>query len=312
MVTRRCPCGYETRAAFRAGNPDPPPAEPAITAEFYSTASESETAKWRSQLERKFETPREKFTDIEEAQRRVDDMFRPPIPGLKATEKTEAEMERREAEVEPADAIAPEVITSSPVDQASELGSAELDLPPGSRRVALKSSHPAQQELSLEPLIAEVAKSKAPTVKGPRAAVSKEIIVTRVLAGILDLFLPVATAVIFVFTASWFLDLDFFSPLATRSWLVLAAGFYFLNSLYFFWSTGRTPGMCITGLRLVGQDSEEVSFASVAVRILLYLPVLVTVIGLVLAVFDADCRALHDRLSKTRVVHAWEPVPDRY
>ena len=281
MVTRRCPCGYETRAAFRTGKAEPRAQEPVITAEFYNRASENETAKWRSQLERKFEPAREKLPNLEEAERLVDDVFRPEITGL------------REVEADEIDSDSAEPLETRPVDARSDAAE-----PP---EVSI-SRRPAQQALSLEPLIAEVTKSKALPEREAKRAVSKEILFSRVLAGILDLLLPVATAVLFVFAACWFLSLDFFSPSATYSWLLLALGFYFFNSLYFFWTAGRTPGMSVTDLQLSGEDSEEPPFIWVVVRIVLFLPVAATVVGLILALFDSECRALHDRLSRTKVI----------
>jgi len=224
---------------------------------------------------------------MEEAQRRVDDMFRPDIPGL------------REAEASEPDADTIEPLRASPVDMANSVDdgdgrgeAAEFSFP---RR-------PAQQALSLEPLIAEVTKSRLRPDKDAKRAVSKEILFSRVLAGILDLLLPVGTAVLFVFAACWFLNLDFFSPSATYSWLLLALGFYLLNSLFFFWTAGRTPGMAVTDLQLTGEDSEDPAFSSVVIRILLFLPVVATLVGLVLALFDSECRGLHDRLSRTKIV----------
>lgn len=284
MVTRRCPCGYETRATFRS--PEASSEEPVVTAEFYNTATESETAKWRSQLERKFVPAREKLPDMDEAQRRVDDMFRPDIPGLKETEANVVESEQ----VEP--------LRPAPLADLSEAD----ERPADEAEFSLPLRRPSQQALALEPLIAEVTKSRGRPVMDAKPAVSKEILFSRVLSGILDLLLPVATAVLFVFAACWFLGLDFFSSSATYSWLALALGFYLFNSLYFFWTAGRTPGMSATDLQLSGEESEEPPFAAVVIRILLFLPVVATLVGLVLALFDAECRTLHDRLSKTKVI----------
>lgn len=217
---------------------------------------------------------------MEEAQRLVDDIFRPEIPGLRA----EA-VEIDSASVEP--------LGTPPVNAASDAAEPpEVSIP---RR-------PAQQALSLEPLMAEVTKSKAQPERDAKRAVSKEILFSRVLAGMLDLLLPLATGVLFVFAACWFLSLDFFSPSATYSWLLLSLGFYFFNSLYFFWTAGRTPGMSAADLQLSGEDSEEPPFISVVIRIVLFLPVVATVVGLILALFDSECRTLHDRLSGTKVI----------
>lgn len=285
MVTRRCPCGYETRATFRSA--EPPSDEPVITAESYQRASESETAKWRSQLEKKFEPAREKLPDLEEAQRRVDEMFRPDVPGLREAEGV--------VDSEPVEA-------SDPADVRAAGGFPNGANRPNAPEMSLPLRRPSQQALSLEPLIAEVSKSRVKPEKDAPKAVSKEILFSRILAGILDLLLPVATGVLFVFAACWFLKLDFFSPPATYSWVALALGFYFFNSFYFFWTAGQTPGMSVTDLQLTGEDSEEPALVSVAIRIVLFLPVVASVVGLAVALFDSECRALHDRLSKTRVI----------
>ena len=60
--------------------------------------------------------------------------------------------------------------------------------------------------------------------------------------------------------------------------------------------------MYLTDLRLIGEDSKEVRIVSLFVRIAFFLPVVVTVLGLLLAIFDPWCRCLHDRLSSTRIV----------
>jgi len=269
------------------GNEEPRPEEPAITAEFYNTASETETAKWRSQLERKFEPAREKFPDLEEAQRLVDAIFRPDIPGLREAETGDLDS----GPLEPQGVGAVETANDSPQSKGRG-GASDVSAP---RR-------PSQQALSLEPLLAEAPKSRLRPEEDRKDSVSKEILFSRVLAGILDLLLPIGIAVLFVFSACWFLNLDFFSSSATYFWLFLALGFYFFNSLYFFWTAGRTPGMSVTDLQLSGQDSEEPPFISVVIRIVLFLPVVASVIGLILALFDSECRALHDRLSRTKIV----------
>ncbi|HXK59937.1 MAG TPA: RDD family protein [Acidobacteriota bacterium] len=289
MVTRRCPCGYETRASFRTGDAEPGPVKPAVPPSPGATAAEREAARWRSQLERKFEQQREAFTAIKEAQRRIDDVFlsEKKEPGLASSETSKS-------------TTVPDLD-----DQPSgpRLNDDDTVPTPASRHFPTKSTGYTQKVLSLEPFATEVAKPEASVEEEP-SPISREIIFSRILAGMLDLLLPIVTAVLFVLAAAWLLDLDFFSSAATRSWLALAVGFHLLNSLYFFWANGRTPGMTVTGLRLVGEEEEEPSFSSVVVRVLLFLPVVVSIFGLAMALFDLDCRALHDRLSKTRIVPA--------
>ena len=149
------------------------------------------------------------------------------------------------------------------------------------------------------------ADSSVPTSEETTAGeigLSYEVLFSRMLAGIIDLFLPVLIAVVFSFSAAKILNFDFFSPSSLRLGVLVALAFFFLNSFYFLILSGQTPGMYLTDLQLVGEESETVPFQSLVIRICLFLPVAATVVGLLWSIFDPWCRGLHDRLSGTRVV----------
>jgi uncharacterized Zn finger protein (UPF0148 family) len=136
--------------------------------------------------------------------------------------------------------------------------------------------------------------------------VSREIIFSRILAGIVDLSLPFFLATLFVLTASMILNFDLFSPDSIKIGSAFSLCFYFLNSFFFLALSRQTPGMYLTDLQLVGEKSEDFTIQSLFLRVALFLPVSFTVVGLIWGIFDPWCRCFHDRISRTRVV----PVED--
>lgn len=133
--------------------------------------------------------------------------------------------------------------------------------------------------------------------------VSKEIIVSRLLSGTVDMVIAVITAAGFMEIAAWKLSLNFFE-VGVLKWIgLLAVFFYTLNCLYFLTLTQRTPGMLLTDLKLVpGRSRKKLSFLPVLIRTLAFFPSALCVTGLVWAFFDYQARCLHDIVSGTRVV----------
>jgi uncharacterized RDD family membrane protein YckC len=320
MLSPRCPCGYETRAGFRPLKPARSE-EPPITVEFRDEAVDADAAKWRSQLDKKFDVSRPNFPDMREIESRIDGLLGRDQGGddraeprrslaVDQGEVTETLADqvfgRRQPKPRspaPAPAVPP---PSGPfAESQDESSAADAAFDPLPRPAVFRATSSEQKSLSLEPLTADIVRRKPATpAEGSDEAgpIPREILFSRVLAGILDLLLPVAVAMLFVFAGSWVTGSDFFSMHSTRVWAVLAGGLYFVNGVYFFWSAGQTPGMHLTELKLVGADGRAPEFGGVLIRVLLFLPVLATVVGLILALFDPECRAVHDRLSGTKVV----------
>ncbi len=173
----------------------------------------------------------------------------------------------------------------------------------------LRSHLPKQQALMLEapaaPAPADSSVSTGEETTTSPIGLSHEVLFSRMLAGIIDLFLPVLIAVVFSFSAAKILNFDFFSPNSLRLGVLVALSFFFLNSFYFLVLSGQTPGMYLTDLQLVGEESERVPFRSLVIRICLFLPVVATVVGLLWSILDPWCRGVHDLISGTRVV----PIP---
>jgi len=135
--------------------------------------------------------------------------------------------------------------------------------------------------------------------------VPKEIIVSRLLAGTIDMVIAVIIAAGFMEIAAWKLSLIFFE-VGVLKWIgILAVLFYILNCLYFLTLVRRTPGMMVTDLKLQpGKGRDNLPFLSVLVRTLAFFPSALCVTGLVWSLFDYQARCLHDIISRTIVVSA--------
>lgn len=164
-----------------------------------------------------------------------------------------------------------------------------------------------QKLLDLEPPAEQPTSSPEtrPPQPHPLGPVSREILVSRALCGVIDLTMAAVLGVVFVGIASRLLGFDFFSSLSLLFTAGVALALHFLNSLFFFITCGQTPGMAATRLRLEAEDPEEgLHLSSLVLRALLFLPSLVTVFGIAWALFDPFRRCAHDVLTGTLVVEA--------
>lgn len=183
-----------------------------------------------------------------------------------------------------------------------------IRMPPRSHR----RTSPRQGALELEPLpVQKSSDTEATDSDNQQVAeeiVSQEILFSRFLSGIIDLCLPLLVGFTFVFSASWILGFDFFMA-DSLEWVgLISLLVFFLTSLFFFTTSQQTPGMYLTQLRLIRDstepqvDREDIGLSAVMIRILFFLPVILSGIGLVWSIFDPLRRCGHDFLSGTRVV----------
>jgi uncharacterized RDD family membrane protein YckC len=136
---------------------------------------------------------------------------------------------------------------------------------------------------------------------------------TRLVAAIADAWL-VATAATLLLAGADFLvrrsiggtaEVDLTSP----GWIavIVLAGFgYVFLSLEV---AGRTPGQALVGLRVVAWDGDRLGARAAFLRTLLLPLTTITIIGPLGAVLQRDRRALHDRFTRSAVVHDWSPRP---
>ncbi len=193
----------------------------------------------------------------------------------------------------------------------------EEALPPKSMQRDRPLSIPRQGRLNLEPgPSSRPEKEPVPpeTMKVSPVRmrrISREILFSRFLAGVVDLTLPLALGVAFSLVAAWSIGSDFFSPDSIRSAVLLSLGFYLFNSSFFLLLAGQTPGMYVAQLALVSEDgSRDIPVASTILRVLLFIPSALSVIGLIWGTFDSRCRCLHDVLSGTRIAPLAEAIED--
>ena len=91
-------------------------------------------------------------------------------------------------------------------------------------------------------------------------------------------------------------------------WVVLA--FWCWEFFYYacFWTTsGKTPGMTLLGVRVVGHDGSDVGTRRGLVRTLAFpLSFLLLGLGFLGILLGRDRRALHDSIAGAAVIYAWD------
>ncbi len=174
--------------------------------------------------------------------------------------------------------------------------------PPLKTRNALPSSGPKQTTLSLGEQLSR-STGRQP-VSGPEEAipVSREILVSRLLALIIDLVSAMVCGSVFAFVAASTVGAPFPSPQTIQLGLSCAAVVFFLSCVLFLFSYGQTPGMMWTDLHLVSEGQKDPRFQSVLIRTLMLPVSLVSILGFLWALVDPQCRCWHDRVSGTAVV----------
>jgi|SRR5580704_2538561 uncharacterized RDD family membrane protein YckC len=91
-------------------------------------------------------------------------------------------------------------------------------------------------------------------------------------------------------------------------WVVLAFfAWEFFYYAYSWTASGKTPGMMIVGVEVVGQDGSHVGTQRGLVRTLAFpLSFLLLGLGFLGILLGRDRRALHDVIAGTAVVYAWD------
>lgn len=154
--------------------------------------------------------------------------------------------------------------------------------------------------------VPEVAEPVAPAER----ELSREILFSRLLAFIIDIMISAVAGFLFVLVGSLAVGAAF----PTTESLILSAGcaliFLILDTVFFLFSTGQTPGMAVTDLKLRAEEGGDPTLASVLLRTALFFPVAASGVGLLWSLWDPPRRCWHDRLSATRVVPSRpEPTP---
>jgi uncharacterized RDD family membrane protein YckC len=93
-----------------------------------------------------------------------------------------------------------------------------------------------------------------------------------------------------------------------NTWVVVAFfAWEFLYYAYFWTASGKTPGMVLLGVQVVGQDGSTVGTRRGLVRTLAFpLSFLLLGLGFLGILVRRDRRALHDVIADTAVVYCWD------
>jgi uncharacterized RDD family membrane protein YckC len=134
--------------------------------------------------------------------------------------------------------------------------------------------------------------------------------VTRTIAFVVDLLLITLGASLFTAIARLILDFFHLSNLGNeRSLLILGGSHLVLGVVYFttFWVlAGQTPGMGVTGLRVVRTDGSPVTVGSAILRFLCYFVSGILFLGFVWVLFDKKRQGWHDKIARTYVIYSWD------
>ncbi|MCC7125617.1 MAG: RDD family protein [Acidobacteria bacterium] len=178
------------------------------------------------------------------------------------------------------------------------------------RRTRRTTTRPVRIDPPELPLVAETPEA-APVETPPRVAHPRTITAaapgTRVGAALIDAALLLSLDLLIValtirvanltFTVA---DISRLRPVPMVAFFALLA---FLYLVAFTISGGQTVGKMIFGLRVTGDDGRPVDLTGAVVRALGAIASFLTLGALFVPVlFDADRRAVHDRLAGTRVV----------
>ena len=93
-----------------------------------------------------------------------------------------------------------------------------------------------------------------------------------------------------------------------NTWVVVAFfAWEFFYYAYFWTASGKTPGMILLGVQVIGEDGARAGTRRGLIRTLAFpLSFILLGLGFVSILFRRDRRALHDLIADTAVVYCWD------
>jgi len=169
----------------------------------------------------------------------------------------------------------------------------------------IEPKDPGEKRPEPVPLSKTTTEVPIPQVLVPEADEDKLILLTRTLAGLVDLIIVVVSAGLMVIAVDILEGIDVFDTTSKVYYSLLFLTTYFLYSLFFLGTANQTIGMMLTDLRLVSTSSGRLGVSQVLLRCSAFLLGLAVLgIGLLWGCFDSRAYCLHDRLSHSRVMKA--------
>jgi uncharacterized RDD family membrane protein YckC len=131
----------------------------------------------------------------------------------------------------------------------------------------------------------------------------KLILLSRTLAGLVDIIIVAVCASSFVFAVDVIDDVEVFDTVSMMYFVLLLLMTYFVYSSFFLGTANQTIGMMLTDLKIVGVSLGRPRAIQILIRSITFLLGSAALgVGLLWSCFDRQSRCLHDRLSQTRVV----------
>ena len=96
-------------------------------------------------------------------------------------------------------------------------------------------------------------------------------------------------------------DLDFFTSDGLLWATAFSIGLFLFTSVFFLATLRQTPGMQFTQLMLKSREGGEIPAGCIILRALVFLPSVLSVVGVVWSFFDPLHRCVHDIVSGTYV-----------
>ncbi len=183
--------------------------------------------------------------------------------------------------------------------KAHTLSGTELELP-----VADEHEEELTREeytLSLDQVLER--RKNNPVVRRPALGIDRTILLSRMLAGLIDLLLVLTLSVSFLLTVAFFMAAPVFAP--RMGWLLIGLFVMALYTygLFFLCTSGQTIGMVIVGLQVAYRGGTRLTPTAALVRISAFLFAIVCFfLGLVWGLFDSEARCWQDILSDSRVI----------
>ena len=138
--------------------------------------------------------------------------------------------------------------------------------------------------------------------ESPTGNENKLILLSRTLAGLIDLIIVVLCTVVFIISADYFSGIIILDAVSIAEYAGLFLMVFLLYSIFFLATSGQTIGMMITDLQLVGTQGGRPSIGQLFIRCFGYLlSVILFGAGLLWSLIDRNNMCFHDRFSNTSV-----------
>ncbi len=139
-------------------------------------------------------------------------------------------------------------------------------------------------------------------LESPAPKENKLILLSRTLAGLIDLIIVVLCTAVFIISADYFSGIVILDILSLIEYAGLFIMVFLLYSIFFLATSSQTVGMMITDLRVAGIQGNRPSIGQLSIRSFGFLlSVIVFGTGLLWSLVDRDNMCFHDRFSNTSI-----------